>query len=119
MLCSSRAHSYIPLSVASLREQTFNSYNQLIDTIGDQLMLLNGSASTSDTEWLEAILSSHPRLGEQRVTTLSAASKAEQAQLQHGDLTEAAQLKDLNEDYEKTFPGLRYVYVARISSEGP
>lgn len=38
----------------------------------------------------------------------SAQSQAEQAQLQGGE-DEAEQLKQLNEEYERAFPGLRYV----------
>ncbi|CAI4218980.1 unnamed protein product [Parascedosporium putredinis] len=53
---------------------------------------------------LHSILGSHPRLGAKKVE--SAQSVAEQAQLQSGDGTELA---NLNAEYEKTFPGLRYV----------
>ena len=96
------------LSVDLLHTQKFESYNDLIASIGVQLADLSESASTSDTEWLDKILGAHPRLGEKKVE--SAQSKAEQAQLNTGGVEEAVQLKSLNEDYEKTFPGLRYVY---------
>jgi 2-oxo-4-hydroxy-4-carboxy--5-ureidoimidazoline (OHCU) decarboxylase len=69
---------------------------------------LSESASTSDTEWLDKILGAHPRLGEKNVD--SAQSKAEQAQLNNGDVEEATKLRELNDQYELTFPGLRYVY---------
>lgn len=95
------------LSVSLLHEKHFDSYDDLVAGIGMQLMELSESKSTSDTEWLEKILSAHPRLGEKKVE--SEQSRAEQAQLNTGGEAEAAQLRDLNEEYEKTFPGLRYV----------
>jgi 2-oxo-4-hydroxy-4-carboxy--5-ureidoimidazoline (OHCU) decarboxylase len=94
------------LSVPLLKEKTFSSYNDLISAVGIQLTELSESASTSDTEWLESILGSHPRLGAKKVE--SAQSQAEQAQLQ-GSVEEAEQLRKLNEEYEAKYPGLRYV----------
>jgi 2-oxo-4-hydroxy-4-carboxy--5-ureidoimidazoline (OHCU) decarboxylase len=76
--------------------------------VGDQMTKLSESSSTSDTEWLDKILGAHPRLGAKKVD--SAQSQAEQAQLNTGGEKEAAQLRELNEVYEKAFPGLRYVY---------
>ncbi|KAK5122107.1 hypothetical protein LTR85_004353 [Meristemomyces frigidus] len=94
------------LSVPFLHEKTFESYNDLISAVGMQLSELSESASTSDAQWLESILGSHPRLGAKKVD--SAQSQAEQAQLQ-GSGEEAEQLRKLNEEYESKFPGLRYV----------
>jgi 2-oxo-4-hydroxy-4-carboxy--5-ureidoimidazoline (OHCU) decarboxylase len=51
------------------------------------------------------ILSAHPRLGAKKVE--SEQSQAEQKSL--GNEHERAELQRLNEEYEKTFPGLRYV----------
>jgi 2-oxo-4-hydroxy-4-carboxy--5-ureidoimidazoline (OHCU) decarboxylase len=95
------------LSVELLHTEKFPSYNDLIASIGVQLTDLSESPSTSDTEWLDKILGAHPRLGAKKVD--SAQSQAEQAQLNTGGEEEAKKLKDLNEEYEKTFPGLRYV----------
>lgn len=95
------------LSVELLREQTFPSYDELTVAVGVQLTELSESASSSDTKWLESILGSHPRLGAKEVD--SAQSQAEQAQLQAGGEEEAEKLRSLNEEYEETFPGLRYV----------
>lgn len=95
------------LSVGLLHEQTFSSYDDLIASVGMQLTELSESSSTSDTKWLESILGSHPRLGAKKVE--SAQSQAEQAQLNTGGAEEAQKLHDLNAEYEKTFPGLRYV----------
>lgn len=97
------------LSVSLLQESRFETYSALIAAVGGQLRALFKSISTSDTEWLDAILSAHPRLGEKKVGNLSEASRAEQAKLQGGAAEEGAKLKALNEEYERTFPGLRYV----------
>jgi 2-oxo-4-hydroxy-4-carboxy--5-ureidoimidazoline (OHCU) decarboxylase len=97
------------LSLDLLHTETFPSYNDLIASVGVQLTDLLESPSTSDTEWLDKILRAHPRLGAKKVD--SAQSQAEQAQLNTGGEEEATKLRELNEEYEKTFPSLRYVYV--------
>jgi 2-oxo-4-hydroxy-4-carboxy--5-ureidoimidazoline (OHCU) decarboxylase len=57
---------------------------------------------------LLAVLGSHPRLGAKKIE--SAASAAEQANIQQGaEPGEAEELARLNNEYEHTFPGLRYV----------
>lgn len=111
------------LSLELLHTETFESYNDLIASVGVQLTDLSESPSTSDTEWLDKILGAHPRLGEKKVE--SAQSRAEQAQLNTGDEEEAIKLRDLNAEYEKTFPSLKYVYepckfveLGLISSQG-
>ncbi|APA10800.1 hypothetical protein SS1G_03563 [Sclerotinia sclerotiorum 1980 UF-70] len=95
------------LSVDLLHTTTFESYHDLITSVGVQLIELSESTLPSDKEWLDKILGSHPRLGEKKVDSLQ--SKAEQAQLNTGPTEEAEKLKGLNEEYERTFPGLRYV----------
>jgi len=95
------------LSLELLHTEKFESYNNLISSVGIQLIDLSESLSTSDTEWLDKILGAHPRLGEKKVE--SAQSQAEQAQLNTGGEDEAAKLRNLNAEYEKTFPGLKYV----------
>jgi 2-oxo-4-hydroxy-4-carboxy--5-ureidoimidazoline (OHCU) decarboxylase len=97
------------LSVSLLHEQTFSSYNNLTDAVGDQLRQLQQSDLESDHKWLEAILSAHPRLGEKKVD--SEQSRKEQAQLNQGGEEEAEKLAELNRKYEEKFTGLRYVYV--------
>jgi hypothetical protein len=96
------------LSLDLLHTEKFESYNDLIISVRAQLTDLSESPSTSDTEWLDKILGAHPRLGEKKVE--SAQSQAEQAQLNTGGEEEAAKLRSLNVEYEKTFPGLKYVY---------
>lgn len=94
------------LSVGLLHDQTFLSYDDLITSIGVQLVDLAESASTSDTLWLESILEAHPRLGESKID--SAQSQGEQAHLKSNEETKQA-LSELNKLYEQAFPGLRYV----------
>ncbi|KAL2074053.1 hypothetical protein VTL71DRAFT_7831 [Oculimacula yallundae] len=95
------------LSLDLLHTQIFSSYNDLIASIGVQLTDLAESPSTSDTAWLGKILGAHPRLGAKKVD--SAQSQAEQAQLNTGGEEEARKLRELNEEYERVFPGLIYV----------
>jgi hypothetical protein len=94
----------------------FTTYDDLIVAVGIQLTELAESTSTSDTEWLEQILGSHPRLGEKKVD--SQLSRMEQAAMAKasGDqrseeeiIAEQETLKGLNKEYEEKFPGLRYV----------
>jgi 2-oxo-4-hydroxy-4-carboxy--5-ureidoimidazoline (OHCU) decarboxylase len=105
------------LTLDLLHTAKFQTYNDLIATVGAQLTGLAASPSTSDTDWLDKILGAHPRLGEKKVD--SAQSKAEQAQLNTGGEEEAAQLRQLNEEYEKTFPGLKYVYEESRTNNAP
>jgi OHCU decarboxylase len=96
------------LSVATLHDNTYPNYDSLISAIGDRLTLLLNSSSTSDSDWLNAILSAHPRLGEKKVD--SELSRREQAQLQQGGgYGQGERLAELNREYEEKFPGLRYV----------
>jgi hypothetical protein len=81
------------------------SYASLITKIHQSLLSL--LTSSSSLPILEDILSSHPRLGAKKVE--SAQSTAEQAKLQSGGEGEAEKLRELNEEYERTFPGLRFV----------
>ncbi|KAI4258628.1 MAG: hypothetical protein LQ352_001163 [Teloschistes flavicans] len=95
------------LSVSLLAEKTFDSYDDLISSIGVQLTELSDSSSSSDSKWLESILAAHPRLGQSNVE--SSQSRAEQTQLNSDEHSSASSLADLNTLYEQTFPGLRYV----------
>lgn len=106
----------LPLTSPSGTEEFYKTYNDLIIAIGIQLSALAESTSTSDTAWLEAILASHPRLGEKKVE--SQLSRMEQAAMvkASGDARseeeveeERRVLGELNSMYEEKFPGLRYV----------
>ena len=94
------------LSVDLLHERSFTSYPKLIEAVGEQMYNLFQTSSTTDTKWLDSILSSHPRLGEKKVE--SKQSQEEQAQLQSDDDGEES-LSSLNTRYESQFPGLRFV----------
>lgn len=98
------------LSVSSLHETRFDSYDDLVDAVGSQMTGLLESDLSSDQRWLESILTAHPRLGEKRADTLSAHSRAEQAHLQQQQEEEGAKLAQLNRAYEDKFAGLIYVY---------
>ena len=96
------------LSIATLHEKTYPHYPSLISAIGDQLYSLLESSSTSDNDWLDAILAAHPRLGGKKVD--SELSRHEQAHMQQDmEEEEAKTLEKLNRQYEDTFSGLRYV----------
>lgn len=92
--------------------ESIGSYEHLIRDIGALMSSLAESTAPDARAKLHRILGSHPRLGEKKVE--SAQSRAEQAHLNASDNSrekeiEAAKLKELNEEYEARFPGLRYV----------
>ncbi|TQS33776.1 hypothetical protein Golomagni_05866, partial [Golovinomyces magnicellulatus] len=87
-----------------IRTDQYASYPQLIDACQIRLLSLAASSTVaSPNQTLLSILGSHPRLGAKKVD--STQSVAEQAKL--GGHSE--ELAKLNEEYEQTFPGLRYV----------
>ncbi|KAF3896581.1 putative allantoinase 1 [Trichophyton interdigitale] len=104
-----------------LLQTPFNSYRELIDCVRAELRQLAERASSNDTDRkiLYDILGSHPRLGAPKSSHLSEFSRREQANLAtaaaaatspgQGAEDEADRLRKLNEEYERTFPGLRYV----------
>ena len=88
----------------------FPSYAALAARIGGQLRTLAASQQAAALRQLDAVLGSHPRLGEKHVD--SAQSRAEQAAMAQaggGGAEQVARLAELNRQYESTFPGLRYV----------
>lgn len=95
------------LSVDMLAESSFESYHDMISSIGHQLTYLSESDDSTDIQWLDRILGAHPRLGDKKVD--SAQSQQEQAQLNIGKEDEINKLRLLNYKYETKFPGLRYV----------
>lgn len=93
-------------TLSPLLQTPHQTYPSLISTIKTHLLSLR----TTDHSLLLSILASHPRLGAPKVE--SAQSQAEQANLRQGggDSEEVVeQLRVLNEEYEKKFPGLRFV----------
>ncbi|KAK0646841.1 Oxo-4-hydroxy-4-carboxy-5-ureidoimidazoline decarboxylase [Cercophora newfieldiana] len=98
------------LALPTLRRISFDSYDHLIATLRDELLAIASNLSSDeDRKPLHNILGSHPRLGEPKTETLSAQSAVEQARLQGGSAEEAERLWGLNREYERVFPGLRYV----------
>ena len=93
--------------VSTLRESTFLNYAEMISDVRLKLEGLAQSSKSDDIDMLDQVLGSHPRLGEKKVD--SAQSRAEQAQLAPQDDPENEKLAEMNNLYEDTFPGLRYV----------
>jgi 2-oxo-4-hydroxy-4-carboxy--5-ureidoimidazoline (OHCU) decarboxylase len=104
---------YVPI----LSSRPFTSYNELIDFVQSDLTQLSKSIDEQDIAELDDILSSHPRLGEKKVD--SALSRMEQKAMENASKTteaddsqklqEAETLKNLNNEYEATFPSLKFV----------
>lgn len=90
-------------TLSPLLQTPHSTYPSLISSIKTHLLSLR----TTDPPLLLSILASHPRLGAKKVE--SAQSAAEQAKLQAGGEEEGRVLAELNEEYERTFPGLRFV----------
>ncbi|KAK3313396.1 Oxo-4-hydroxy-4-carboxy-5-ureidoimidazoline decarboxylase [Apodospora peruviana] len=102
------------LALPTLRTLSFESYDDLISTLRDQLLTIASAIDQDEKDAevarrpLHAILGSHPRLGEPKKETLSQQSANEQGHLL-ANQEEAQMLKELNRQYEERFPGLRYV----------
>lgn len=95
------------LTIGIVSQGNYSSYEELIDLIHSRLQHLL-SSDQNDPRVYE-IIAAHPRLGAKKADIASSHSASEQASLQQQSEEEAKQLKDLNDLYEKTFPGLRYV----------
>ncbi|KAK4227765.1 Oxo-4-hydroxy-4-carboxy-5-ureidoimidazoline decarboxylase [Podospora fimiseda] len=104
------------LVLPSIKSTPFTSYDALITSVGEKLLELAAAATRPGVEQqkLHGILGAHPRLGASKPKQgteeeLSEQSKNEQKQLRGGDPEEAEKLRVLNEEYERKYPGLRYV----------
>ncbi|OLL25136.1 putative allantoinase 1 [Neolecta irregularis DAH-3] len=86
-----------------ISEMTYHSYPDLISDVRSHLVTLTASQILPDKEALFDVINAHPRLGARKVD--SAQSIAEQKSL----VGESEALRLLNEEYEETFPRLRYV----------
>lgn len=95
------------LILGIISQGNYSSYEELIDLIHNKLQHLL-SSNQNDSRVYD-IIAAHPRLGAKKADITSSHSASEQASLQQQSEEEAKQLKDLNDLYEKTFPGLRYV----------
>ncbi|KAK4039402.1 OHCU decarboxylase-domain-containing protein [Parachaetomium inaequale] len=103
------------LALPTVRTLSFASYDDLIATLRTQLLDI-AAAVEGDAEGrrrLYGVLGSHPRLGRKKKEEggenggMSGLSKAEQGHLTGAEVEE--ELGRLNEEYERRFPGLRYV----------
>jgi 2-oxo-4-hydroxy-4-carboxy--5-ureidoimidazoline (OHCU) decarboxylase len=92
--------SIMALLLPSIRSNSVKSYAELANLVRGVLL-----SQPSHSPTLLEILSSHPRLGADKVD--STQSQNEQKSL--GNEAEREQLQKLNEEYENAFPGLRYV----------
>lgn len=87
-----------------MRTAQYSSYFQLMDACQIRLLSLAAASTVEEPDkTLLSVLGSHPRLGAKKVDSVQSA--AEQAKLGG----ESEELTRLNEQYEETFPGLRYV----------
>ncbi|ODV93845.1 hypothetical protein PACTADRAFT_29100, partial [Pachysolen tannophilus NRRL Y-2460] len=89
----------------------FNNYKELIETVRSYLLsLLAAKDQSSSIDRINKIISAHPRLGPQKTpnSKLSSHSSSEQKNLSSSP-EDAKRLAEMNDLYEKTFPGLRYV----------
>jgi 2-oxo-4-hydroxy-4-carboxy--5-ureidoimidazoline (OHCU) decarboxylase len=96
------------LALEYLAAGPFESYDDLVGIVYGLLADLNGSKTAKNTEWLLKILGAHPRLGAKNIE--SELSAGEQAGLATANPEEEEALKRLNEEYEKRFPGMRYIF---------
>lgn len=89
--------------------RSYSSYKEFIESCRAHLIeyLAEEEKKQALSPAISRIISAHPRLGPSK-DKLSSHSSAEQKSLS-GSAEEAAKLAQLNEQYEQTFPGLRYV----------
>lgn len=102
-------HTLASLVVPSVMKSNFSSYKNFIEACRSELMgfLRDENVHPENSLKISKIVSAHPRLGPSK-DKLSSHSSSEQKSLA-GSADEAQKLAELNELYEKTFPGLRYV----------
>lgn len=97
-----------------LIHKPLKSYSELIDLSRQRLDELYNSKYPYESELHDLIckiVSAHPRLGVPKVNVskLSEHSRNEQRSLESGSEELSKKLKSLNEKYELTYPGLRFV----------
>lgn len=96
------------------RAQQLNSYKEYIELVRSTLLQVCLEAEASPVEnrieLLKDVVNAHPRLGEAK-KQLSTHSTMEQKSLQNSQDSPEIQKKllDLNHEYEKVYPGLRFV----------
>lgn len=117
--CSTLSN-FIITHIFKERKEPFQSYKDLVESIRNELLgFLKSEESKSllDPNYsvntdISKIIAAHPRLGPAKksneTTKLSDHSSNEQKSLS-GTKEESEKLIQLNDSYESTFPGLRYV----------
>lgn len=106
------------LLIANVMTRNFSNYTEFIESCRIYLnqYLEEEELKEAPLPKIAKIIAAHPRLGPSK-DSLSSHSTEEQKSLS-GSKEEAKMLADLNEQYERTFPGLRYVvFVAGRSRE--
>ena len=119
--------NFIFIKIIPQINNNFKNYSDFINLVRSELLQLidqqeSSSSSSSSSSVLDLnddelnqvinkIISAHPRLGEPKKQNLSIHSSNEQKSLtnDNDDPEILNKLKELNEKYEKNFPGLRYV----------
>lgn len=118
------AHLFEPCStlaellIENVMYKSFSNYREFIETCRAFLIqfLREEEKKPQVLPKIAKIIAAHPRLGPSK-DKLSSHSSKEQKSLA-GSEEEALKLKELNDIYERTFPGLRYVvFVAGRSRE--
>lgn len=99
-------------SNSNSNSNSLDSYPTLIEKVRTLLLTSIDPSDDSQKDLVSEIIAAHPRLGSKKVD--SEQSKKEQASLQSGSQQDQQQqlqqkLNELNQVYEKTFPGLRFV----------
>lgn len=106
------------LLISNVMNRDYTNYTEFIESCRNFLNQFLQEEERKETSLakVEKIIAAHPRLGPSK-DSLSSHSSEEQKSLS-GSREEAQKLADLNEIYESTFPGLRYVvFVAGRSRE--
>lgn len=100
------------LLIPQIQNRKFNSYTQLIEFCKSLLTELLADYKREPSELAKStickIVGAHPRLGAPKETKLSDHSQTEQQSLS-GSEELTLKLRQLNEEYESTFPGLIFV----------
>lgn len=96
--------------------QRFETYTQFINLVRSELEILvnrNGFFAVRNgyeaNNLINDIISAHPRLGAQPKATTQLSQHSAEEQKKLGGEAMQKKLAELNERYELTFPGLRYV----------
>lgn len=97
---------YLTSYLEPITKRKFSSYKDFIEACRPELVkLVPQTPQHKYDENLLEIVSTHPRLGVPNETKLSVHSSSEQSKLQNN----IEVFRQLNDEYERTFPGLKFV----------